>query len=192
VRARDAGPGSRPQVACAGRGGERSNGGNGWIKPCGQCSPEPEVEWTLHWPASSLDPDHALCVAALEAHEFAAEATRFVGAPPLQGPRYVEDTSFLSPRGAPALSYRPGNISVAHRPDEFGPTDGLVVTAKTYAVLAMHWCGYPARRLLVMAHATPGLQVGWPTARNAGNSRWRAALVRPDDFVTHGELAGAL
>jgi acetylornithine deacetylase len=101
----------------------------------------PEVRWKLNWPASSVDPGHPLCAALCGAHERAGEGTRFAGPPPMHGARYVEDTSFLCLRGIPAISYGPGDISVGHAPDEYVLIDELVTATKTYALLAMNWCG---------------------------------------------------
>jgi acetylornithine deacetylase/succinyl-diaminopimelate desuccinylase family protein len=102
----------------------------------------PELEWKLSWPSSAVEVDHPLTVAAQLAHERAAEGSRFAGRPPLQGARYVEDTSFLAARGIPAISYGPGDVRVAHAADEYVLLEELVVATKTYALLAMEWCGY--------------------------------------------------
>jgi acetylornithine deacetylase len=108
----------------------------------------PVLEWKLNWPASVVDPEHPICDALADAHELAAEGTRFAGRPKVQGFAAVEDSAFLNQGGIPAISYGPGDIRVAHADDEYVLIDELVTATKTYAVLAMEWCGYsraPAR-----------------------------------------------
>lgn len=104
----------------------------------------PTVEWTLNWPASRVDPAHPICQAVQAAHEIAAAGTRFAGPPPIRGFAAVEDTSFLNLGGVPAISYGPGDIRVAHADDEFILIDELVTACRTYAVLAVTWCGVEA------------------------------------------------
>ena len=102
----------------------------------------PELDWKLNWPASVVDPDHPICHAVADAHEQAAEGTRFAGRPPIRGFAAVEDTAFLNIGGIPAISYGPGDIRVAHADDEYVLTDELMTAAKTYAMLALDWCGH--------------------------------------------------
>jgi acetylornithine deacetylase len=102
----------------------------------------PELEWKLNWPASVVSPDHPICHAVAKAHEAAAVGTRFEGTPPVRGFAAVEDTAFLNIGGVPAISYGPGDIRVAHADDEYVLFDELLTATKTYALLAMDWCGY--------------------------------------------------
>lgn len=101
----------------------------------------PETEWKLNWPASVVSPDHPIVDAVGAAHERAARGTRFEGRPPIRGFAAVEDTAFLNIGGIPAISYGPGDIRVAHADDEYVLIDELVTTTKTYAMLALDWCG---------------------------------------------------
>ena len=71
----------------------------------------------------------------------AAVGTRFAGPPPLRGFAAVEDTSFLNVGGVPAISYGPRDLRVAHADDEYVLIDELVTARRTYAVLALAWCG---------------------------------------------------
>jgi len=102
----------------------------------------PELDWKLNWPASVVDPDHPIVNAVADAHEWAAEGTRFAGRPPIRGFAAVEDTAFLNIGGVPAISYGPGDIRVAHADDEHVLIDELMTATKTYAVLALEWCGF--------------------------------------------------
>jgi acetylornithine deacetylase/succinyl-diaminopimelate desuccinylase family protein len=101
----------------------------------------PTVEWKQNWPASRVDPAHPICRAVQDAHEAAAAGTRFAGRPPLRGFAAVEDTSFLNAGGIPAISYGPGDLRVAHADDEYILVDELLTACRTYAVLALTWCG---------------------------------------------------
>jgi len=102
----------------------------------------PEVEWMFRWPASVVSPSHPVCEAVAAAHEQGAEGTRFAGEPALRGFAAVDDASFFNAAGVPAISYGPGNGRVAHADDEYVLIDELVTATRTYALLAMGWCGY--------------------------------------------------
>ena len=101
----------------------------------------PVIEWKLDWPPFSVDPEHPICTAIGDAHEAAAAGTRFAGRPEIHGFAAVEDVSFLNIGGVPAVSYGPGDLRVAHADDEYVLIDELVTATKTYALLAMEWCG---------------------------------------------------
>ncbi|MCC6222577.1 MAG: M20/M25/M40 family metallo-hydrolase [Thermoleophilia bacterium] len=101
----------------------------------------PVIEWKLNWPAFSVDPEHPICVAVAAAHELAAAGTRFAGRPAVNGFAAVEDVSFLNLGGVTAISYGPGDLRVAHADDEYVLIDELVTATKTYALLALEWCG---------------------------------------------------
>jgi acetylornithine deacetylase len=102
----------------------------------------PHIEWKLNWPASKVDPSHPIVKAVQDAHEMAAVGTRFAGRPPIRGFAAVEDTSFLNIGGIPAISYGAGDLRVAHADDEYIMIDELLTSCKTFATLAMEWCGY--------------------------------------------------
>lgn len=101
----------------------------------------PTLEWKQNWPASLVDPAHPICHAVQEAHQAAAAGTRFAGRPPIRGFAAVEDTSFLNAGGVPAISYGPGDLRVAHADDEYIMIDELLTACRTYAALALTWCG---------------------------------------------------
>ena len=104
---------------------------DGWLR-----DHPPTVEWKHHWPPSRVAPDHPIVAAACRAHERAhAEAARVVGW------CAVHDGTFLNEAGIPAISYGPGNVRAAHAVDEHVPIDELVRACKTYALLALEWCG---------------------------------------------------
>lgn len=101
----------------------------------------PVIEWKLNWPPFSVDPEHPICKAIGDAHELAAAGTRFAGRPETHGFAAVEDVSFLNLGGVTAVSYGPGDLRVAHADDEYVLIDELLTATKTYAMLAMSWCG---------------------------------------------------
>lgn len=100
----------------------------------------PVVEWKLHWPANKPDAD-AITAVTVAAHEQAAVGTRFAGTPDVVGFAAVEDCTFLTAGGVPAISYGPGDLRVAHADDEYVMIDEVVTACKTFAVVAMDWCG---------------------------------------------------
>ena len=101
----------------------------------------PEIEWKLHWPAFSVDEDHPICTTIGQAHERAAQGTRFEGPAVVQGFYAVCDAVFLSQGGVPSVVYGPGSLLHAHAVDEFLDLDELMVATKAYAAAAIDWCG---------------------------------------------------
>ena len=59
----------------------------------------------------------------------------------LAGFAAVDDTTFLNEAGIPAISYGPGDLRQAHAVDEYVNVEEIVTATKTYAVLALAWCG---------------------------------------------------
>lgn len=100
----------------------------------------PAVEWKLHWPANVPQAEE-ITAATVAAHEQAAVGTRFAGTPDVVGFAAVEDCTFLTLGGVPAISYGPGDLRVAHADDEYVLIDEVVTSCKTFAVAAMDWCG---------------------------------------------------
>ena len=101
----------------------------------------PVLEWKLNWPSFSVDPAHPICEAIGTAHAAANAGTRFAGRPAVRGFAAVEDCSFLNLGNVPTVSYGPGDLRVAHAYDEHVYIDELVAATKTFALLAMDWCG---------------------------------------------------
>lgn len=104
---------------------------DGWLR-----EHPPAVEWKHHWPPSRVAPDHPIVSAACRAHELAnGEPAQVVGW------CAVHDGTFLNDAGIPAISYGPGDVRQAHAVDERVSIDELVRACKTYALLALDWCG---------------------------------------------------
>ena len=53
----------------------------------------------------------------------------------------VDDGTFLSANGIPAVTYGPGSIHHAHMVNEFVNIDEVLVATKAYCLAAMEWCG---------------------------------------------------
>jgi acetylornithine deacetylase/succinyl-diaminopimelate desuccinylase family protein len=100
----------------------------------------PVIDWRLHWPANS-DPAEEITAAMSAAHEQAAAGTRFAGPAEVAGFPAVDDASWLSLEGIPAISYGPGDLAVAHADDEFVVIDEVLCATRAFALLAMQWCG---------------------------------------------------
>ena len=96
----------------------------------------PAIEWKHHWPPSRVAPDHPIVSAACSAHELAHGES-----PQVVGWCAVHDGTFLNQAGVPAISYGPGDVRQAHAVDERVSVDELVRACKTYALLAVEWCG---------------------------------------------------
>jgi acetylornithine deacetylase len=104
---------------------------------------QPRVEWRLHWPANAPQAD-AITAALCVAHEQAAEGSRFAGPAEVTGFPAVDDASWLTGAGIPAISYGPGDLAVAHADDEFVRVDEVMCATRAFALLAMQWCGVAA------------------------------------------------
>ncbi len=100
----------------------------------------PVVDWKMNWPANTPQADEITGI-MVQAHEQAAVGTRFAGTPDVVGFAAVEDCTWLTLGGVPAISYGPGDLRVAHADDEYVMIDEVVTACKTYAVAAMDWCG---------------------------------------------------
>ncbi len=101
---------------------------------------EPGIEWRLHWPANSPDADE-ISAALCAAHERAAADTRLAGPAEVSGFPAVDDASWLTVEGVPAISYGPGDLAVAHADNEFVRIDEVMCATRAFALLAMEWCG---------------------------------------------------
>ena len=100
----------------------------------------PDLQWRLHWPANS-PPAEEITAALCAAHQQAASGTRFAGPAEVAGFPAVDDASWLTAEGIPAISYGPGDLAVAHADDEFVRIDEVMCATRALALLAMQWCG---------------------------------------------------
>jgi acetylornithine deacetylase/succinyl-diaminopimelate desuccinylase family protein len=100
----------------------------------------PAIEWRLHWPANSPEADD-ITAAMCAAHERAAANGGLAGQAEVCGFPAVDDASWLTVEGIPAISYGPGDLAVAHADDEFVRIDEVMCATRAFALLAMDWCG---------------------------------------------------
>ena len=100
----------------------------------------PRVDWRLHWPANS-PPGDEITAAMCAAQERAAEGTSFTTPPEVAGFPAVDDASWLTLAGIPAISYGPGDLAVAHADNEFVRIDEVMCATRAFALLAIEWCG---------------------------------------------------
>ena len=101
----------------------------------------PKLDWKVNWPSFSVDPDHEICKAVGAAHNEAAQGSSFSIPAKVAGFYAVCDAAFLNSQGIPSIVYGPGSLLVAHAADEYLKIDELMLSTKTYALLAMDWCG---------------------------------------------------
>ena len=109
----------------------RAAGRDPWLR-----AHPPTVEWRHHWPRSAIEADHPIVRATASAHESAT------GTPAtIHGFPAVDDATWLNAAGIPAITYGPGDLRAAHAVDEWVDIDEVMTAARTYALLALEWCG---------------------------------------------------
>ncbi|MBS1870053.1 MAG: ArgE/DapE family deacylase [Actinobacteria bacterium] len=100
----------------------------------------PTLEWKIDWPANRPAADE-ITAATCAAQQLAASGTRFAGEARVEGFPAVDDATWLTLGGTPAISYGPGDLKVAHADDEFVEIDEVLCATRAFAALAMDWCG---------------------------------------------------
>jgi len=98
----------------------------------------PAVEWWGgRFDPAVTDPSDPLVSAVVDA------ATAVTGeAPPIEGVTYGADMRLLvNVGGIPTVLFGPGDVRVAHMPDEHVPIDELRVAAQTLVLTALRFCG---------------------------------------------------
>jgi acetylornithine deacetylase len=101
----------------------------------------PVVEWKLEWEPYNLPADHPIVPALAAAHERASAGTRLAGPARQHGFGGVCDATWYEAAGIPSVIYGPGDLRLAHAGDEYVEIDEVVTACKTFALLAMEWCG---------------------------------------------------
>ncbi|MCR4429345.1 MAG: ArgE/DapE family deacylase, partial [Caldiserica bacterium] len=89
----------------------------------------PKVEWLLWWPPFDVSPDAPICKAVHSAYQEALGTE-----PKYYGFAAVDDAAFLNLGGVPAITIGPGDLRVAHAPNEYVFIDELIDAAKIYAL----------------------------------------------------------
>ena len=102
----------------------------------------PEIEWVNHWPPFELTSDHPLANLCSNCHrQVSSETNELSEAAAIRGFFAVCDATWFVQNGIPAIAYGPGSGMVAHRCNEYIPINEVIFAAKTYALMAMEWCG---------------------------------------------------
>ncbi len=96
----------------------------------------PKIEWPAFWPSYDLPVNALICRVAEKGYQMAFH----------EEPRYYgfvgsDDASFLSMAGIPTITWGPGNLRVAHAPNEYVEIADLVDAAKAYSMTILEWCG---------------------------------------------------
>ena len=97
---------------------------------------------TVEWVGGQFHPavianDHPLVSLLTAAHTHVTGA-----APALEGVPYGSDMGKLVPVGQiPTVVYGPGDVRLAHRPDEFVPVEQLVTCTRALVLAALRWTG---------------------------------------------------
>lgn len=101
----------------------------------------PVVEWWgAQFAPAGIPTDHPIVATVAGAFEAATGRT-----PRLQGMTYGADMRLLAnPGGIPTMMFGPGNIRVAHQPDEYVPVDDLIAAVRTLALTMTRFCGTTA------------------------------------------------
>jgi acetylornithine deacetylase/succinyl-diaminopimelate desuccinylase family protein len=97
----------------------------------------PKAEWwDWWWPPYDVPADAPICNAVATAWESAlGEPAKFYGF------AAVDDAAFLNQAGIPTLSMGPGDIKLAHAPNEYIDIADVIDAAKVYALTIVEWCG---------------------------------------------------
>jgi len=98
----------------------------------------PTVEWWGgRFDPAVTDPSDPLVTAVVDA------ATAVTGeAPPIEGVTYGADMRLLvNVGGIPTVLFGPGDVRVAHMPDEYVPIEELRTAAEALIVAALRFCG---------------------------------------------------
>jgi acetylornithine deacetylase len=97
----------------------------------------------LEWWGGTFDPagipdDHPIAGAVLESFARANAAPTA-----LEGMTYGADMRLLvNVGGMPTVLFGPGNVRMAHKPDEYVPIDEINACTRTLALTALRFCGY--------------------------------------------------
>jgi acetylornithine deacetylase len=95
----------------------------------------PVVEWAPAVPSAEVPEDHPIVETMLAAARDAG-AGGTVGAAGF----WHDGATFTRFGGTPCVCYGPGDVHLAHMPDEFVPIDELVRCSQALAVAALRFC----------------------------------------------------
>ena len=97
---------------------------------------------TVEWWGGRFDPAVTDLSEAIVATVVDACATSTGSAPPIEGVTYGADMRLLVNVGdIPTVLFGPGDVRVAHMPDEYVPLDQLRIAAEALVLTALRFCG---------------------------------------------------
>lgn len=102
------------------------------------CEHPPVVQWWGgQFDAAEIPADHPLALTAMQAfRDVTGRRT------PIRGMTYGADMRLLvNDGGIPTIMFGPGDVRLAHRPDEYVPLDDLRACTKTLALMILRFCG---------------------------------------------------
>ena len=101
----------------------------------------PVITWMLEWEPYVLNEDHAVLPLLERAHERAVSGTPLEGPATRHGFAGVCDATWYEQKGIPSVVYGPGDLRLAHAANESVSVEETIAACKTFALLAMDWCG---------------------------------------------------
>lgn len=96
---------------------------------------------TVEWYGGQFAPGELALDAPLLELVRTAHADLYGSSPSIHGATYGSDLRLMSAAGIPTLHYGPGDIRLAHRPDESVPVQDLLDVTRTLALLIARFCG---------------------------------------------------
>jgi acetylornithine deacetylase len=99
----------------------------------------PLVKWDgYEFSSSKIPTDHPMIHLIQESYKDACEET-----PVLEGMTYASDARYLiKVAGTPTIAFGPGDVRLAHAPNEYVPVEDLKKTVRTLALMIMRFLGY--------------------------------------------------
>ncbi len=103
------------------------------------CDHPPKLEWWGgQFESAGIAPQHPLVKTVGAAYQHLSGNPAHI-----QGMTYGADMRLLVNEGhIPTILFGPGNVRLAHKPDESVPVDELVIAVRTLALTALRFCGY--------------------------------------------------
>lgn len=114
---------------------EKANDSDSWLRS----HPATVEWWGGQFESGSLSPNNDLLDRVRAAHR---EVTEGPANQQMWGAPYGSDLRLLTKlAGIPTLHYGPGDVTLAHGPDESAPIAEVLTCARALAVLALNYCG---------------------------------------------------
>jgi acetylornithine deacetylase len=101
----------------------------------------PEVRMWHNWPPFTVDSGHEINSVVMAAHQAAAVTPVLAAGGQLEAFGAVCDATYLNQAGIPTVVYGAGNLSQCHARNEWVSLGELRQAARTYALVALRWCG---------------------------------------------------